>query len=1387
MALTAGEVTRLEPELVAGRYRVEARLARGGMGAVYRAHDRVRGRPVALKRLVADADARRRARMFEREYHTLAGLKHPRIIEVYEYGVDERGAYYTMELLDGRDLRELAPVPYRAACSYLRDVASSLALLHARRLLHRDLSPRNVRITSDARAKLIDFGALTGFGRNPTVVGTPPLVPPEGLYGAALDQRADLYSLGALSYWVLTGRHAFEVKRIDELQDAWNTHPLPPSALAPADAEGSSFPDELDHLVLSLLSRDPMARPSSAAEVIERLSVIAGLPPDQEPLSALSYLHGGKTIGRTRERAKLRKRLKAALGGAGSAVAIEAETGMGSGRILHDLAIGARLQGAVAVVVDAAQGSASYAVLEEIAHALFAALPHKAPAAMGEHQAALARFVPGRGRHSTRLSAVSSESGGGDPRELRLRTQTALLAWLEALCAEVPLLIAVHNFHHADESSAALLAALARRSARGRLLLALAFDPSAVPSAAPALADVRQHAARIGLLGLDEDEVRALVEATFGAVPGSERLAARLHEATEGKPQACLDLMQHLVEQGVIAFAGGVWALPQELDLSELTAGRDHVLDERLARLDPDARRLMALLCVHRGPLPLERLESLAALERLREPLKLLSLLERHGVAVCDEEGARFVHRRMHAAAQHLLDEPERRRLHALLGAELLREEADDVETRLEAGWHLLEGGEERRGADLLAEMGSVLSLDADGMAAALPALRAALAAFRRQGRSKREQARLLASLVMSGFYVDRKLVDTYGDDAVAALQDVLGLSLARRLRPLLGRRLGDAIGLSVGLLRSVIDCGPRRALAAYKELATTFTLVIVFLTSAWALMLDAERAQHYAELLAPLRVLGADHAVEISYRYACALARLPEDRIADTLAACRKLLARVDGERPIRDMAPVHRSLIRGALLYSVGALETFRGDPEALRFAAELERSTLFMHELYAAQIRANYHGVRGELAEAERWVRRVELLARQAGSGWQADVWAPSSALLCNVLTGDLIGAKRVAAQLASLAREIPSLELHARGAVGFYTHLRGEHQRSSDIAAATIASVPPRSFIGWTTLIAGQMSSLTPLGRAEEARRLGLQTLALLDAEDRGISAMVVTLVTELARAEAELGELDVAASRLEAFLTELGEGGGPAVRATLHEARAQVALLAGDGPAARLHLSLMERCARPTGHPALIARCERLRRALDAGDGHALVTSRATLDLALPAEDELIALVRRFEGKGERHDCVLDLLLEHTGASSGALFGCEDGELVLLSPLGEETADALRAHARARQELEHRAREDAVTLAQSVTPHAESVRGQRCAAAAEPPLVAFMLEVAREHTTAPVAVAVLRPAPEPLREPPASLLRALGEALSEPLSASTEANPTAHAALEPRSD
>jgi serine/threonine protein kinase len=223
--------TSIPARPVAGRYRVERLLGRGGMGAVFQVRDEGTGRQLALKRLHAGASPKL-SELFEREYRTLASLRHPRIVEVFEYGIDDAGAYYSMELLEGADLSQRAPMSWPATCACLRDLASMLGVLHSRRLVHRDLSPRNLWLTHDGRLKLLDFGALAPFGPATEVVGTPAFIAPETLQGRALDQRTDLFALGALGYWLLTSTHAFRASQLAELPRAWAKPPAAPSSLA---------------------------------------------------------------------------------------------------------------------------------------------------------------------------------------------------------------------------------------------------------------------------------------------------------------------------------------------------------------------------------------------------------------------------------------------------------------------------------------------------------------------------------------------------------------------------------------------------------------------------------------------------------------------------------------------------------------------------------------------------------------------------------------------------------------------------------------------------------------------------------------------------------------------------------------------------------------------------------------------------------------------------------------------------------------------------------------------------------------------------------------------------------------------------------------------------
>jgi serine/threonine-protein kinase len=286
------------------------------MASVWAAVDETNGRKLALKRLSKAANGKIVA-LFEREFHTLASLQSPCIVKAYDYAKDAEGPFYTMELLEGSDVSSMAPMPWTDVARVLRDVAAALTLLHARKVVHRDLSARNVWRTPDGKVKLIDFGTLATFGKPAEVVGTPPFIAPESLHSLELDQRTDLYALGALGYFLLTGRHAFPARSLQELEVVWREQPRAVSKRVAELGRGDlpEVPAPFEALLDALLSRDPLARPTTAADVIDRLTVIASLQPVEQDRVLDSYLHSAAFVGREPEREALRRALALALSG----------------------------------------------------------------------------------------------------------------------------------------------------------------------------------------------------------------------------------------------------------------------------------------------------------------------------------------------------------------------------------------------------------------------------------------------------------------------------------------------------------------------------------------------------------------------------------------------------------------------------------------------------------------------------------------------------------------------------------------------------------------------------------------------------------------------------------------------------------------------------------------------------------------------------------------------------------------------------------------------------------------------------------------------------------------------------------------------------------------
>ena len=253
-----------------GKYKILEKIGEGAMGEVYKAHDPVLNRFVAIKTISAElgADDTLRKR-FEREAQSAARLNHPNIITVFDYGEEQGKIYMAMELLDGSDMKQAiarrAPLSLDDKLSIVDQVAEGLAFAHAHDIVHRDLKPANVHLLSNGQAKIMDFGLARLGGSEMTrvgmVMGTPHYMSPEQVRGERADARSDVFALGCVFYELLTYRKPFDADSMHSvLFKVMQEEPPPVHDLAPG------VPPVLAQVVERAMAKDASQRFQNASE-----------------------------------------------------------------------------------------------------------------------------------------------------------------------------------------------------------------------------------------------------------------------------------------------------------------------------------------------------------------------------------------------------------------------------------------------------------------------------------------------------------------------------------------------------------------------------------------------------------------------------------------------------------------------------------------------------------------------------------------------------------------------------------------------------------------------------------------------------------------------------------------------------------------------------------------------------------------------------------------------------------------------------------------------------------------------------------------------------------------------------------------------------------------
>jgi tRNA A-37 threonylcarbamoyl transferase component Bud32/tetratricopeptide (TPR) repeat protein len=1224
------------------RYLIEGEIARGGMGIVFRARDRVTGRVLALKRPLGDGSPSlpRHAELLEKEFRTLIALKHPRVIEVFDYGFDAAGPFYTMELLDGDDLKAQSPLPWQKVCAILHDIASCLALLHARGLVHRDVSPSNIRLTSDGRAKLLDFGALVPFGRHDVVAGTPACVCPEALDSLDIDQRVDLYALGATAYHALTGTPAFAARALTQLRALWSQgQPPPPSR------QVQGIPAALDELVLSLLSLDPLSRPASAAELIDRLRVIAELPGDADADVLQSYLLNPPLVGRDEARHRVNARLKRTLSGRGGVLMIEGSVGHGKSALLHELMREGRLIGLCVLSVNARP--------QQTPLGTYRALLEQAAVELGER---VHDVVPAE-LYAEGSSAADALLPGDDRVE-------RLARGLVALSTLAPLVVAVDDADHADVDSAAVLTRASDLLAPRPLLLVLAAEADRAHEQV-ALRVLRRAAVRVRVTPLVSAEVERLLRTIFGEVPGIKRLAAWLIEQTSGSPMLCMELLSELVERRALRYEDGAWLLPQELP-AEAARTTQAVLERRLARLGEDARSLATCMSAQRTSLGVEVCRSLAVRELSlgkEDTSAALDELLSQRVIVGDGRSYAFTQTHLRNVLYEELDPERKRRVHRLIADRLAREPGDDPCRWLSIGCHYSFSGDETEAARHLRPAIGTLTRRGDSLVRAVPDLIALWAHYQRIGLPEADQLRATMPLVIAGLYVKPTIQDRVGKRVLDLLEVRAGLGLARRLSVVLGATLSLVVGVVWGYLRYLFTPVTYRFHTYSYPLAYFGACAAMDGTA--SLRLDREVHVALWKRLNWLKSLPTWHPARTVYEIVCLGPLYASGRFDESAPRLSRALDNLPRLVGVDDHS---RAQFANAMRFWTARIGLLRHGSEPLEHAERMAGSSGPHDRILAEFLRFAFHLGRGETALAEPFREKLDALVARYGSSWVVDLLAAGE-LVPYHLAGDVVGLKRCVQQLESLVVKHPSYALPLEVGRAMYEGHRGRPERALAIYDGLDEGIAPFTDPLWSHAQAHACECLNALGRHEEA--LARASAALEAVSATGRQEYVVAyqqLEREVAVALSGLGQFARAAMQLDALLERDGDRDQPLLVGLLHRDRARVAVADRDRDAFFLHADEARVRFRTAQNPALVAQVRKLGELAQAAGLEAerpeLRDLSEDMDLVLPPASVRSDRVTR----GQR---VLDHVVALVGAARARLYLFRDGRAQLSAQHGED--------------------------------------------------------------------------------------------------------------------